>query len=73
MIVQKEKENKKHVADAVEKGVNLKLQDIQHKIRDVTKEKKVAADVSYFILLFCYTNHIILHHSIFFSVSLYSK
>ncbi|XP_074590045.1 BRAP2 RING ZnF UBP domain-containing protein 2-like [Curcuma longa] len=46
-IVQKEKENKKkYIADAVEKAVSLKLQDIQHKIHDVTKEKKVAVDVN---------------------------
>ncbi|XP_042458446.1 BRAP2 RING ZnF UBP domain-containing protein 1-like [Zingiber officinale] len=46
-IVQKEKENKKkYIADAIEKAVSLKLQDMQHNIHDVTKEKKVAADIN---------------------------
>ncbi|THU69726.1 hypothetical protein C4D60_Mb08t17430 [Musa balbisiana] len=46
-LLQKEKENReKYISDAVEKAVSLKLQDIQLKIGNVTREKKALADIN---------------------------
>lgn len=48
-LLQEAKEKReKCISEAVEKTVNLKLQDIQIKLENVIREKKVVAEVSLF-------------------------